>query len=153
MNHRARRFAVVFALLIPGSAIAARWSPTPAAEVQLLPVDQAFHLLPVKVDGRTLHLEWAIAPGYFLYRKRLGVTMGGVDGALPVRAPAPLRYAEPGAGTVEIYRDDLRLEVDVPAATPLSSLQIHYQGCSDAGVCYPPQTRTLAHKGDVDVER
>ena len=46
---------------------------------------------------------------------------------------------------VETYREHLTGTVPVIAGERATSvtLEVKYQGCADAGVCYPPQTRTL----------
>lgn len=154
MKNHSRPFPAWLALLLlPASAVAAAWSPTAPPEAALLPVNKAFRLLPAQTAGRTLHLEWIIAPGYFLYRQRLQVVPAGSGRPLPLQAPTPLRDDEPGVGSVEIYRKYLRLQVTLPAQPPVSAVEVHYQGCSDAGVCYPPQTRTVTLEGPPDAGR
>ena len=48
-------------------------------------------------------------------------------------------------GDVEVYYDGLAATVPVTRPAGASSLEIEvsYQGCADAGLCYPPVTKTL----------
>ena len=112
-----------------------------------LPVDEAFELQPlVRKDDGSLEVSWRITKDYYLYRDRLKFTAVAPD-ALKLGKPAlppSLPYEDEHFGTTQVYRD--KLVVTLPAAgatTGAVSLKVVYQGCADAGLCYPPQTRTL----------
>jgi len=112
---------------------------------EFLPVDQAFELQPLVWKDGTLEVSWRIAKEYYLYRDRLKFTATAPTLKLgkPV-LPASLPYEDEHFGTVQVYRD--RLVVQVPATADAKgavSIKVVYQGCADAGLCYPPQTRTL----------
>lgn len=118
-------------------------------EADLLPVDQAF-ALSARADGRDgIELQWKIADGYYLYRHRIAVAPVG-DGF----APGPLTLPEGHKkhdeffGNVETYRGQLRavLAGQADPATRSVTLEVRYQGCADAGVCYPPQKRRIEVK-------
>lgn len=114
---------------------------------EFLPVDQAFDLQPLvwKDDG-TLEVSWRIAGKYYLYRDRLKFTAtapASLKLGKPV-LPASLPYEDEHFGTTQVYRD--KLVVQLPFAKDAKgsvSIKVVYQGCADAGLCYPPQTRTL----------
>jgi thiol:disulfide interchange protein DsbD len=117
------------------------------AGTEFLPVDLAFELQPLfwRDDG-TVEVSWRIAKGYYLYRDKLKIaavapsTLKLGTPALPKSQP----YEDEHFGKVEIYRDDLFVRVPLDKKTKGKvSLKITYQGCADAGLCYPPQTRTL----------
>jgi thiol:disulfide interchange protein len=117
-----------------------------AGQPEFLPVDQAFEIQPLESRGGKLEVSWRIAKDYYLYRDRLKFTLVAPDGAKlgsPVLPPGE-KHEDEHFGTVEVYRGDLH------AALPLSGAKsgpykvtVVYQGCADAGLCYPPQTRTL----------
>ena len=48
-------------------------------------------------------------------------------------------------GQVEVYYDELEVQILETAGNgkPLS-LTVEYQGCADAGICYPPQKKHLS---------
>ena len=114
---------------------------------QFLPVDQAFEIQPLewREDG-VLEVSWRIAKDYYLYRDRLKFT-AAAPASLKLGAPVlppSLAYEDEHFGQMQIYRD--RLVVRVPFnkdAKGKVSVTVAYQGCADAGLCYPPQTRTL----------
>lgn len=127
---------------------------TPAADNLLrkkqpdfLPVDDAFQLQPLvwREDG-VLEVSWRVAKDYYLYRDKLkftAVAPASLKLGAP-RLPPSLRHEDEHFGVTQIYRDDVVVRVPFPqGAQGTLSITVGYQGCADAGLCYPPQTRTL----------
>ncbi|TBV77652.1 protein-disulfide reductase DsbD family protein [Pseudoxanthomonas winnipegensis] len=117
---------------------------TAADPSELLPVDQAFVLgAQGKPDGIALH--WKIADGYYLYRQRISVeAQGGGFTAGALQLPDGDKHVDEFFGPVETYRKQLDALLPGKAtAAGQVTLKVRYQGCADAGLCYPPQTRTL----------
>lgn len=108
-----------------------------------LPAEQAFALTVEQVDGGTgdVRLHWKIAPGYYLYRDRIGIAAAPADSLDPVALPAGERKEDPNFGVMEVYHDAVTVPVHAPGA---QALNVTWQGCADAGLCYPPQTRKVA---------
>ncbi len=112
----------------------------------LLPPKEAFQLSAKAINAQQIELVWTIADGYLLYQNNL---------RLESKTP-PITVGEPTfpqgqtkhdevMGDVVHYRKQLTLQVplvDVNNA-PTMTLFVQYQGCSDQGVCYPPQKETL----------
>lgn len=115
----------------PGSA-----ALTPQQD--FLPVDDAFKLTAVTEQG-SLRLTWDIAPGYYLYRHRLKFEQGTSAAPLTPEIPPGKAKQDEYFGDVEVYYSNL--DVTLTEATPPAQYRISYQGCADAGLCYPPQTR------------
>ena len=117
-------------------------------ESDLLPVDQAYVLSAEATDADTVRIRWKIADGYYLYRHRTSVqtaTPGARSGALTLPKGEP--HEDEFFGKTETYRDELVATLpDIVGAGGTVALKIKYQGCADAGICYPPQTRTLSVK-------
>ncbi|OGT55898.1 MAG: cytochrome C biogenesis protein [Gammaproteobacteria bacterium RIFCSPHIGHO2_12_FULL_63_22] len=129
----------VMAMVAPGSARA-------ASEEDLLPVDQAYVLTAKAVSRERIEFSWTIAPGYYLYRHRFGVS--AVDSSFktnPLQIPDGKQHTDEFFGKVETYRNQVTLAQTGAAASGVGSVsfKVKYQGCADIGVCYPPQTRTL----------
>jgi len=103
-----------------------------------LPVDQAFNLHVERPEAGGAVLRWDIAPGYYLYQERLRF-VGLPAGSEPVIPPGQ-PYHDEYFGDSQIYRDSL--EVVIPDAN-VATLELGWQGCADAGLCYPPQTRRV----------
>lgn len=115
-------------------------------ETDLLPVDQAFALTAKATQRDRIELQWKIAPGYYLYRHRISVDVqGGGFTAAAVQLPRGDRHHDEFFGEVETYRTLLRAVVpgSADAGAKQVALKVKYQGCADAGVCYPPQTRLV----------
>jgi thiol:disulfide interchange protein DsbD len=120
-------------------------SPFGKKKPDFLPVDQAFEVQPlVRKDDATLEVSWRIAKDYYLYRDRLKFTAAPPATLGKPGLPASLPYQDEHFGTVQIYRDKLVVQLPVtPATRGAVTLTVVYQGCADAGLCYPPQTRKL----------
>lgn len=123
-------------------------SPAQAiSEDELLPVDEAF-VLSAAASGRDrITFSWKIAPGYYLYRHRMGVQPTDASfQANPLQLPDGKKYRDEFFGDVETYRGQVTALQTGAAASGVTtvSFKVKYQGCADLGICYPPQTRTLA---------
>lgn len=150
MKNAALCLAIGAALLTGTAAADGFWPKKDGAAAgashDLLKADQAFQLLAAEREGNSLKVSWEIAPGYYLYRKRIAFLALAPEGA---RLDTPeLPRGEPiqdeHEGKTEIYRGSLKADLHWPqgAAAP-QRLRVSYQGCAEAGVCYPPQSRTI----------
>jgi len=143
------RFAALAALSVSAIAFAGGGTsllPKKGAAQEFLPVDEAFELGPLEWKGDRLFVDWRIAPEYYLYRDRLRFTLAAPAGAKlgAPKLPAAQKYEDEYFGATDIYRDTLRTELPLAGAGGGTvKLTVVYQGCADAGLCYPPQTRTL----------
>ncbi len=98
-------------------------------------------------DGGALKLQWTVAPGYYLYRHMLKVSVDSPAklSLAPLQLPKGEGKQDPEFGAVEIYRGQLLAHIPLAADVPLPrTLRVRYQGCADIGVCYPPQTKLVA---------
>lgn len=109
----------------------------------LLPVDQAFALTAQPASGGAIEVRWDIADGYYLYRHRTSVAADSGFAAGELRLPAGTPYEDEFFGKVETYRDRLVAILPGEPRAATTTLTVKYQGCADAGICYPPQTRRI----------
>jgi thiol:disulfide interchange protein DsbD len=121
---------------------------SPALAEDFLPPEQAFVLKAELRDARSVALRWTMPPGYHLYRERLAFSGSGVQ---QPRLPAGVRKFDENFGKeMETYYGTLELSVPVQGAGPFT-LTVGYQGCADAGLCYPPVSTAFrvdpAHPG------
>ena len=115
----------------------------PLAPPDFLPVDEAFVLTATLApDGRVV-ADWRIADGYYLYRERFGFhAIGGRLGELDI--PPGVAKSDEFFGDVEVYYGGVTVSAPVLAANaPQLEVGIDYQGCADAGFCYPPERKSL----------
>ena len=138
-------FALFLSALIP---VSAQQPATPSVlaalnqDNQFLPVEQAF-VFDFRQNGNELELSWTIAEGYYLYKEKIklaGVAVSFSHPTMPVGEPHEDEYF----GKTEIYRKSLTIKVplsDIDAKDAL--LKVRFQGCADAGLCYPPVTQQV----------
>ena len=107
------------------------------AETSFLDPKDAFRLEVREQGAGNVQLHWKIAPGYYLYRDRIGASG---DGVVSVSKPPGESKQDPNFGTVEVYHDSVQVEV---AAGNAGTLDVRWQGCADAGLCYPPEQKTV----------
>ncbi len=126
---------------------AGRLLPQASNAEDFLPPDQAFKLTVTPDSPDRVRLSWAIAPGYYLYRSRLKfstatpqVTLGTAD--LP---PGDTKHDE-YFGDQIVYHAGLIAHLAVSRAAGSNdalALNVTYQGCAEAGLCYPPITKSF----------
>ncbi|MFP4569500.1 protein-disulfide reductase DsbD [Rhodosalinus sp.] len=136
----AMRLAAAVAILtaLTGAA-AAQGFPASTTAGAPIAVEEAFRLDVTKRDDGSLLFEWEIEEGYYLYRDHLAaVTAGGVP--LPLETGPGVVKDDPTFGMTEVYYDAAQAEL-FAAEGPV---ELTYQGCQEGGICYPPQTVTLA---------
>lgn len=108
---------------------------------QFVPVDKAF-AFDFKQQDQQLTLSWQIRPGYYLYRQQIKLvpqqaTLGKFE------LPAGLMHKDEFFGDVAIFKTPLTLTIPLLQADTNASLSVTYQGCAEAGFCYPPETRVI----------
>jgi thiol:disulfide interchange protein DsbD len=108
---------------------------------------QAFQLSGAAAADGGLDLSWIIAPGYYLYRDRIHIAAAatGLTLAAP-QFPAGHVKDDPYFGKQVIYHQLLTVHVPVSstAGARSAAVRVTYQGCAEAGLCYPPITHTLS---------
>ena len=119
-----------------------------ANQPKFLPADQVFQVSAAAAGANAIRLDWSIRDGYYLYRSRLKVAAAGGGSLGALQLPQGQIKNDPYFGREEIYRKAVSGTVSVQGAAAAGartlSLQVTYQGCADAGLCYPPITKTLA---------
>lgn len=113
-----------------------------------LPPEQAFRFSGAVTGPNTLHLRWVIADGYYLYKSKMQVRSDSrlVQLGAPDLPPGETKTDE-YFGTQEVYHQQVEAEVPFSRASPAAGefeARVTYQGCAEAGLCYPPITQPLA---------
>ncbi|HAT7593616.1 protein-disulfide reductase DsbD [Citrobacter sp. TBCS-15] len=108
---------------------------------QFVPADRAF-VFDFQQNQHDLNLSWQVKDGYYLYRKQISITPSQADIA-EVKLPPGVWHEDEFYGKSEIYRKQLNIPVTVNQAASGATLTVTYQGCADAGFCYPPETKTV----------
>lgn len=108
---------------------------------QFVPADRAF-VFDFQQNQHDLNLTWQVKDGYYLYRKQISITPSQADIA-EVKLPPGVWHEDEFYGKSEIYRKQLTIPVTVNLAKSGATLTVTYQGCAEAGFCYPPETKTV----------
>ncbi|OEY68048.1 thiol:disulfide interchange protein [Marinobacter sp. X15-166B] len=138
---------LLLSLTLPAHALGSR-SGLFGGSSDFLPVDQALPFSHTIEDDR-LVLSWDTAPEHYLYRERVAVTSltegVSVDDLQFSLAGETIDDPFFGESTVFYQPVDATVAVTLPARLSEARLEISYQGCANAGLCYPPQTRTVVY--------
>lgn len=113
-----------------------------AVKPDFLPVNEAFVLTHDRLENGQMRLHFQIKDGYYLYQKRLKF-----DGLPPEQHPVlpqAENHHDEFFGDSAVYRSELELLLPASAS---GELRLGWQGCADAGLCYPPQTTPIALGG------
>jgi len=115
-------------------------------QYDFLPVEEAFRI-ELLDDLEPKMVVWQIAADHYLYRDRLGIT--DADGnTVAIDYPEGINHSDEFFGDTHVYRQLLQLPLHPDLKHPL---QVTWQGCADAGLCYPPQTASFANADAINV--
>lgn len=130
-------------VMAQGESLMSLWG-NPAGQQDFLRPEEAFDLAIKRADAQQLHLTWSIAPGYYLYRDQMKVSVNDRDlvAAGRVERPAGKAKTDEFYGQTAVYYDRAVLTAQVPERT--GTLTVGYQGCAENGICYPPQSVSLS---------
>jgi thiol:disulfide interchange protein DsbD len=113
------------------------------SQPQFLPVDQAYALAVEVEEEDRLRLYWQIADGYYLYQHRFDFVLEADGESLVPEAilPPALARTDEYFGDVWVYYDQADIQLQLDRAPGPALLSVTYQGCADAGLCYPPEKK------------
>ena len=138
------RFLVFLALSAVSLFASAAGNSLFGGSNDFLPVDEA---LPFNytVDAGAIVLSWDVTPEHYLYKGRIQVSSktDGVTLGEPDFSYTGTDTEDEFFGKVTVFYDPVqaRVPVNLPEGVREAELQVTYQGCAKAGLCYPPQTR------------
>lgn len=93
-------------------------------------------------QGDRIYLDWQVKPDYYLYQQRISVSSNGAEIAnLVMEEGTP--HNDEFFGSVNIYTKPLTITVPLISVSDNAELIVRYQGCAEAGFCYPPEIRKV----------
>lgn len=122
---------------------------------QFLPVEEAFQVNS-EVSGNRLIIHFRVTPGHYLYKDRFQLTPANPEVTLgsPTFPAGIEKYDVNFEQTLEVFTEDLSIELPVNSPKTTTDINVRFQGCAEAGLCYPPHTVTLTASGlDVSSEQ
>ncbi len=122
------------------------WQTAARAEAEFLEPEKAFIFSAEMVAPETLELRYRVAPGYYMYRERFGITINPIGAATLGDAVYPkgeVKYDPTFEKDMEVFHQDVVIRVPVAAGGQPFTLTVTAQGCADAGLCYPPMDSSV----------
>jgi len=118
------------------------------AAPEFLPVEQAFPVFVKVKDTHTLLVDFEIAEGHYLYRDKTKFTLknGNETVINQVELPPSDTKNDPNFGKTEVYHKPFQAVLTLKNGDEKAktiALTVAFQGCSEKGICYPPQTKTF----------
>ncbi len=112
-----------------------------------LTADQAFQVAATAAGPDAVRIDWRIADGCYLYRSRIKVKTASPVQLGTLALPEGKSQTDEYFGAQQIYEHALSATLPVARASGAGAqdlaLDVTYQGCAHAGLCYPPVTKTL----------
>ena len=149
-------FVLVLATLSVSAQAQSPLSAYTQQQTEFLPVDEAYQLSVIADGDQQALLQWLIAPDYYLYRHAFDAKARTTDGEveLTLAVPDGLAKTDEFFGDVEVYYGAVDASLELAETAELIELSITYQGCADAGLCYPPETKSfLWHTASGEVQK
>lgn len=131
-----RHLFIFLLVLFTGLAQAAPGNNPFETKAEFLPVGKAFTFTSERLASGETQLYWQIADGYYLYQQRMKFEGLAEQPVLPQGEA----HSDEFFGEQQVYRQGL--EVKLPAGAT-GKVKLGWQGCADAGLCYPPQSLTV----------
>jgi thiol:disulfide interchange protein DsbD len=143
---RSLGFLVLVASALP--ALANPWwmRGAPGEDRDFLAPDVAFQVA-AHVEGPVFKVRWVIADGYYLYRSKMQISAESPDLIVePPTLPKGSLLTDSYFGTQEVYFQQVDVttafhRIDAGAHPP--QIKVTYQGCAQAGLCYPPISKVI----------
>ena len=139
------RFSFLFLLLNISSAQAGILDSLTESEPKFLPVTEAFPFQ-IEQQGNQLSVIWDSADEYYLYKKKIHLKQGKQKfKASTFSEEGELKHDE-AFGEVIVFYGQVEARFDLQQLAANAPTLLGFQGCADAGLCYPPQ------KIDLDID-
>ncbi len=113
----------------------------PVSAATPMPADQAFQLRAQLDEEEGIELIWTIAPGYYLYRDKIVVTLEGQRVRIATEKGEP--KDDPNFGMTEVYHAGTMATVPAELLPEMGRIIVTYQGCGENTICYPPIAKTV----------
>ncbi|GAC16375.1 protein-disulfide reductase DsbD [Aliiglaciecola lipolytica] len=113
-----------------------------ADEPEFLPVEQAFQF-DFDQQGEQLILRFTIAEGYYLYQNQFKTVVKNAEISQPVYPEAKIKEDEFFDEPQPVFYDQVDINYTVEWSEKDAVVKLQYQGCADAGLCYPPTVQVV----------
>ena len=110
-------------------------------EPQFLKESEAF-IFDFSQRGDQLELRWQIADGYYLYKKQFKTVTKNATIGEP-KFPVATQIEDEFFGISDVFFHQVSITYPIIESIKDGVVKIRYQGCAEAGLCYPPTTKVV----------
>ena len=116
------------------------FADTSVNEPLFVPVEKAFKLNGHISDG-LLHLNFEVLPGHYLYKERFSFSASSSTTLSEAVFPTGTnKYDENFEKNMEVFNQNILITLPIQSSEPAPEIEVRFQGCAEAGLCYPPHT-------------
>ena len=119
----------------------------PGKQQEFISPDEAFKMSISKLGDKEIQISWDIEEGYYLY---MGMFEFSTDqdnaNILSIEMPDGLKKKDEFFGDVDVYYQSTYAKLVFDNINDNTDLIVTYQGCADAGLCYPPIKKNISLK-------
>ena len=132
--------AVSFKSLLDDSSSSNTYSDS-----KFLPVEEAFQVSG-KIGNGELTIHFAVTPEHYLYRHMFGFSAANAEVTQlgePIFPAGKIKFDPFMKEDVETYPEDMSVRIPITTSEEFPEIRVKFQGCADAGLCYPPTTQNI----------
>ena len=127
--------------LIKGAFLALLLAFTTANADDFLDPNDAFKS-EVIVENNSITVTWTIAEGYHLYADKMSITANSSAALGTLNLPkGEIKYDKVLEKDTEKFHGIIKTTIPIVSAQTSFDITLGFQGCAEAGLCYPPQER------------
>ena len=120
----------------------------PKNQPEFLSPEKAFIVSHEIINDKQIKINWEIQPGYYLYMGMFEFkSLDESNKIQKVEMPEGKKKTDEFFGEVDIYYYSVSADVYMEnAISDTIEFKVKYQGCADAGLCYPPIFKKISIK-------
>ena len=117
----------------------------PDDQSEFLAPDKAFRMSVTNIGEKKILIDWQIEKGYYLYMGMFEFSTDQENVKITkAQMPDGTKKVDEFFGNVDVYYNSTSAELTFDNINKNTNLTIKYQGCADAGLCYPPIKKVIS---------
>ncbi|MCH1526198.1 MAG: thiol:disulfide interchange protein [SAR86 cluster bacterium] len=108
-----------------------------------IPVAEEVFKLSINNKDGEVFLSWNIKDGYYMYLQSIELKHNEKSIPFDILESKEELYTDEFFGETKILRDSFKIKAELNSLLNLLDVFIYYQGCSEAGFCYPVQKNKI----------
>ena len=108
-----------------------------------IPVAEEVFKLSINNKDGEVFLSWNIKDGYYMYLQSIELNHNEKSIPFDILESKEELYTDEFFGETKILKDSFKIKAELNSLLNLLDVFIYYQGCSEAGFCYPVQKNKI----------